>query len=166
MSRSPPTTGSDRGQTNVDFVVGIALFLGIVIFVLGFLPTLTAPYQDQEASIVVDRAADTVAGPLLGAPSSPSALDEECAIAFFENESGGASCSFEPAPIEAQLGIESTYAVNVTLEARAPPSGNDSEVDSLNRGPPVPTDSRSVASASRAVTLDDGSSAVIEVRVW
>jgi hypothetical protein len=44
-SQEPRLAVDKRGQTPHDYVVGILVFIGTVVVVVGLLPTLTAPYQ-------------------------------------------------------------------------------------------------------------------------
>ena len=176
MSAAPSVRDDRRGQTNVDFVIGIAIFLTVVTFVVGFLPSMTAPYGDQGNAVVADRIADDLVGTLLAGSGGPSALDEGCTVAFFENESGGPDCPFgSSAPLSDRLAVSPAQEVNVTLE-RTDESGTavlchagddigPCGTDPLAVGPSVPATDRSVTAAARVVSLPDGR-AVLEVRVW
>lgn len=53
---------SDRGQTGLDFVVGIGLFLLAMAFLVGFAPDMVASHADgPELPLVADRAANIAA---------------------------------------------------------------------------------------------------------
>lgn len=169
----------ERGQTLPDFAVGIAIFLITVSAVFLFVPQLTLPYEGQERPVVVQRVASDLSADLLAAETPPSALNETCTLAFF-NGTGGDSCPFDAgAPVTEQVGVESTYSVNVTLRD-APSDDRDSErlcevggsIDDcddggtpLSVGPPLPEDGRSVALARERVFVND-TEAVLEVGVW
>lgn len=180
----------DRGQTGVDFLVGIGVFLLTVGFVVAFVPGILAPFSDdQELPLVADRAADTVVGDLLAGPE-PSVLDVACTLEFFGVGSGG-GCSLVPDPsgdgLATELGLSSTgggryntqYHVRVSLEPNVPDDpdrgvlcGTDAPSvhtcgagTRLEIGPRVPTSTDSVVTATRVVYVD-GQDAILVVRVW
>lgn len=158
----------DRGQTLPDFALGIAIFLLTIAFVVVFVPQLLLPFEDQEQPAVSERIASDLSRDLLAEPETPSMLNESRTISFFEEEG----------PVTDQLGVSSTYSVNVTL--RDVPSDADGserlceENGSIDRcnggeeldvGPPIPRDDRSVSTARVGVFTDE-TDAVLEVRVW
>lgn len=167
-------TDSDRAQMLPDFVIGIAIFLVTIAFIVGFIPQMTAPYQEQEKPVVAERIADDVSGSLLGRPGSSSGLNLDCTRAFFAR-SDATGCPFDAADtVNEQLGVSDRHSVNVRLVS----TGSESEVlcadggsigtcgtERLAVGPSVPQDGRSVATTHRVVHVD-GNDAVLEVRVW
>lgn len=168
-----------RAQTLPDFVVGIAIFLVTVTFVLQFVPQLVLPYGAQEGPVVAQRASSRLSDALLAVDGQPSALNGTCTLVFFER-TAGAGCPFDPTEsVTAQLGIGRTYVVNVTLrDAPSDAPGSSILCDAggtigdcapgdvrLRIGPPVPTGDRAVAIARRHVYVGDAG-AVIEVGVW
>lgn len=174
MSKGGDGTSSDRAQMLPDFVIGIAIFLVTITFIVGFIPQITAPYQEQEKPVVAERIADDVSGALLGEPGARSRLNTDCTLAFFA-QSDAASCPFDTTnALNEQLGVSDRYSVRISLVD----TGQDAEVlcadggsiepcgtDPLAVGPSVPQDGRSVVTAHRAVHVD-GRVAVLEVRVW
>lgn len=158
--RSPPRPRrgrSTRGQTTLDFLVGVSIFLLTTGFVFGFVPQVTAPYQDQSRPIVAERVASDLADDRLATPGAPGVLDEACTDAFFAQTAVG-DCAFDPddEALHEQLAVSRGYSVNVTLAER------DGE---RAVGPPVPERSRSVATARRTVSVG-GEDALLEVNVW
>jgi len=165
----PHVTDCERGQTLPDFAVGIAVFLLATTFVVVFVPQLILPFEDQERPAVAERTASDLSKDLLAEQDTPSMLNENRTLAFFEEE------------LETErLGVGSTYAVNVTLRnasSNAPWSAvlcddGDSIDDcdgatgsALAAGPSVPEGDRSVSTA-RVGVFTDGTDAVLEVRVW
>lgn len=137
-----------RAQTNIDFLIGIVVFLIAVTFVLGFLPELFAPYADEEKPLVAHRVETTLVDSQLGQQDATGVLDKSSTDSFFDTD-----------PHDA-VGISTQYAVNVTLRKQ----GNDRELINAT-GPLVPQNQRSVASAHRTV-LYDGTLATLEVKVW
>lgn len=52
-------TPDERGQTGLDFVIGIGIFLLAVGFLVAFAPNMVAPHSDSpELPLVADRAAN------------------------------------------------------------------------------------------------------------
>jgi len=82
-----------RGQTVLDFAVGVSVFLIVVAFVLTFVPGMVQPFQEstQQETAASDRLADQLAADLLAENvSTPYVLDRGCVAAFFalENSDG------------------------------------------------------------------------------
>lgn len=81
--------GQTRGQTQLDFAIGMGIFLITVVFVLAFVPGILAPFESgpQDATVASDRIADDLAtGTLVTESKSPFLLDRECVIGFFALE--------------------------------------------------------------------------------
>lgn len=165
-----------RGQSSIDFIVGLGVFFLTLSFVLVLIPDLLSPFATPEGPVVADRAAGTLSGELL-ASGTLGALDETCTDEFFSGS--GTSCSFDAGDsTTAILGVSGTYSVNVTLtwndssgdRAIACYDGTNvldcsSGGDPLARGDPPPADARSVRTASRTVRVD-GETLALTVRVW
>ncbi|MFB6192448.1 MAG: hypothetical protein ABEI11_03910 [Haloarculaceae archaeon] len=81
----------DRGQTTLDFAIGVGVFLLVIAFVLTSVPNLLEPFDRsvQDDTVAADRIADHLTEDLLGSPDAPYVFDHACTIAFFENESLG-----------------------------------------------------------------------------
>lgn len=171
-------TGSDaRGQTSIDLVVGLSLFIVTITVVLGQLPPLLGPAQPAAVSTVADRAAEELYGELAvqDAEAPSGSLDEPCVVAFFSG-SGGEDCSFDPSnSVNDRLGISSLYGVNVSFAhgngsaELEPYCRDDGEVavcgtDRLTVGSAVPSDA-SVAVTYRSAQVPERNGVLI-VRVW
>lgn len=169
----------ERGQTAVDFLVGVGVFVLVLALVFAFVPELFAPFDDDQARpLVADRSADRLVGSLRGADLGPSTLSTDCTLAFF-GAAGATGCGFDPAAdLPDRAGIADRYHVNVTVERNttADPGvetlcsdGSDvlacPAATTLAVGPPVPTERGSVSVARRTVYLD-GRDATLVVRVW
>lgn len=176
-----------RGQTGLDFLVGIGVFLLTVGFVVGFLPGTLTPFGEAtERPLVADRAADAVVAGLADGPE-PNVLNATCTLAFF-GVGSDAGCAFDASEtttddgLRAELGAPAFTRVNVTLE-RSVAGTTDREIrcgtappavplvhactpgDSrLATGPPAPS-AGGVVTATRTVSVDGGD-AVVVVRVW
>src|SRR6056297_2400768 len=77
-----------RGQTTLDFSIGISVFLGAIIFIFLFAPGILTPFTvtGQSETVSVDRTADYLAQDALGNPEQPYVLDRGCTVAFFDRE--------------------------------------------------------------------------------
>jgi len=139
-----------RGQTTLDFAVGVSVFLVVVAFVLTFVPGMLQPFESsvQQETATADRVAEELGAELLAEEvGTPYILDRECTFIFFEDESrspalpddgentdgdpefadpfgtGAVStvCNFEDTPLESRLSLETdSGAVNIRIRLIAP----------------------------------------------
>ena len=152
-------TGDNRGQTSIDFLVGMSVFLLTVALVFGMLPNTFAPFTggDNANLLTADRVAAHLTEGTLARPNQPNVLNETCTEQFF-----GSSGACHPTDRLAALGVRPSHQVNVTIES-------DDGIRTLNgtelqSGPSVPT-SGSVVVTSRRVSLD-GDECTLFVRLW
>ena len=134
---------TERGQTNIDFTIGISVFLGAIIFIFIFAPGILTPFTvtGQSETVTVDRTADYLAQDALGSPDEPYSLDRGCTVAFFERNSTGypvtedRDCRYDDAPLNEQLGIADFRTVNITLYGNLTGGGPQSQLywDETNR---------------------------------
>lgn len=160
----------NRGQTTLDFAVGIGLFVLVLGFVFGFVPGLFAPLADDPAR---PQVADRAAGRLvttLDRPGEPAVLNASCTRTLFGVEDLS-DCGFDPdGPLTGVAGVGDDYGLNVSLarnRTAAPglePVVTDGGAE-LVAGPPVPGGSSSVDVARRVASLD-GRDVTVVVRVW
>lgn len=171
MNGSSCSDTTDRGQTLPDFAIGIAIFLITISFVVVFVPQLTLPFDEQEQPAVAERVTSDLSKNLLAERETPSMLNESRTVSFFGDD------------IEAdRLGIDSKYAVNITLrDTPSDASGstvlcadeatesigdcNSGDGSPLAVGPETRSSDRSVTTARTGV-FTDRTDAVLEVRVW
>lgn len=181
-----------RGQTTLDFAIGMGVFLVTVAFVLSFSTGLTDPFLDggQGHPVSADRVADTLSRGMLGDPEEPAVLDDACTTAFFGGPDPG-NCNFDPSnSLDERVGLEgrpsgTEPALNVSVVGDIDGGATDvlcwdtdtetiveagnSECDSTDVayriGDTPPAGSGSVVVARRTVTID-GNDAAILVRVW
>lgn len=166
---SRPTDG--RGQTSIDFLVGIGVFLLATGFVFGFVPGLLAPFADgQSAPLVTDRVADTLVGDVLVDEPGDVRLNETATVGFFVAP---------PADLPARFGLDDRYHLNVTVERNVPGTPDRERLCTdgavvtrcepgatpLAAGEPVPVSHGSVITASRLVHVGGGD-AIVVVRAW
>ena len=157
----PGGTRGRRGQTGLDYLVGIGVFLLTVGFVLAFLPGTLTPFTDgTEQPVVADRAADTIVVGL-AAGAEPNVLNTTCTLTFFGAENT-ADCAFTSGATPDELGLPEFTRVNVTLERSV--AGTTVRDVRYATGPRVPTN-EPVVTATRTVYVD-GADAVLVVRVW
>lgn len=167
MTSNRPPDEVDRGQTLPDFALGVALFLVAITFVFLFVPQLSLPYDNQEQPVVSERVANDITHSMLAEGGTPSELNETETSNFF---------SIDGSDVPEEVGITSTYSVNVTL--RDTPSDDpgstvcgdsfedcQSGSNDLAVGPPTPDDEEAVSIARKRVFVGD-TSGVIEVGVW
>ena len=179
LSRRSPRNEPGRGQTTIDFAVGISIFLLTVAFVLTTVPGMLEPFaHDQDDPLVADRVASQLAEGHLGNPETPTLLNESCTFTFFE--ATGTACGFDAAnPVSEQLHLGTRHSINVTLR-RTVSGGGDPEVLCINggeveicggvgtrmsRGPAPPATTGSEISARRTVFID-GKDTLLVVKIW
>ena len=161
----------DRGQTAIDFLAGMTVFLVTVGFVLSFVPGMFQPFEtDTGANMVAaDRgAAILVEDALVDGSETPGALNETCTAEFFDANGITGSCRFEDDAddLPGALGLDELRQVNVTIE-----SGGSLETVQGGGGPvttaagPSPASTDDVVVATRVV-LVEGQQATLYVRVW
>ena len=172
-SRPSAASGSGRGQTTLDFAVGMSVFLLTVIFVISFAPTMFDPFAGGSGTklIVADRAATTLSGDLLVASTAePGTLSAGCVAGFFDSDQSRVEneCT---ATIEAVDDLDRTLALdgrnaNVTVHSLADSASKPATVSGVKlteaTGSSVPSD---VAVATRTVSID-GEQYRLTVRVW
>lgn len=173
-----------RGQTTLDFALGISLFLIVLVVVFQFIPGLLQPFNSgtQGETVAVDRIADQLAGSLLAESSSPYVLLTDCTREFFDDYSPGA-CPHSGSTLNERIGVQDYRNVRVLIE------GNVTGTDETNTlcwkstteevveeqdtgcdvkfaaGPTQSSNSASTASARRVVWID-GHDATLVVEVW
>jgi len=173
----------DKGQTTLDFAIGVSIFIFSIVFVLAFIPGTLQPFtagaQDETAG--VDRIADLVVEDLLTEPGDPYRLDGECTVALLDDHSAP-GCGFDGADLPTRLDLAALQSINVTM--RGDPTGSGVErlcwddtgkevvgasdgacSTMLTAGESPPPTSESVVTARRFVTID-GTGAVVEVKLW
>ena len=144
-----------RGQTTLDFAIGVSVFLIVVAFVLAFVPGMLDPFVtgSEEEPVVANRVADSLSQGRLGAPSDPYSLSVTCTTAFFaEGETGtGGSLPSECTRFEndvshtERVGIEAHDGASYGLRIRIVADLNDDgtaqplckDGSTLTESPPV-----------------------------
>jgi hypothetical protein len=170
--------GGTRGQTTVDYAVGIGLFLLAVAFVFAVLPGLVSPYATQSGQpTVADRTAEQLSDDVIGRTDAPGVLNETCTERLFNDTMAPGSCDFpnvvdnrtDNENLTAAVGISNYTYLNVTIVKNGSVTTlNTSRGTNRTRlavGRPVPRGAVRVASARRTVLLN-GTVQELRVRVW
>lgn len=182
-----------RGQTTLDFALGVTLFVGAIIFTFTFAPTILTPFETsgQQDTITADRVADQLSQGLLGHPASPYVLDRHCTVAFFDRigpdtvHDAPARCRYGNGTLTQQLGLGVTANVNISLVGdldgsatgsnllywnesnnalgERPSGGADEVVLAAGESPPIQNDA--TVSGTRVVSLA-GHDVTMRVVVW
>lgn len=180
---------NDRGQTTLDFAIGISLFVVVMLFVFLFVPNLFHPFNSgsQEETAAVSRVADELSQRMLGSIDDPYILNSTCTVRFFDNEPAG-TCNFDGTTVDEQFNLELRNHVNVTVTSpehinitspddircwddskNAVTSKSDCSASgadvALQTGDPLPVGTSSAISARRVVMLD-GQLVSIKVVMW
>ena len=175
-----------RGQTTLDFALGISLFLIVLVVVFQFIPGLLQPFNSgtQDETVAVDRIADQLAGSLLAESSSPYVLLTDCTKEFFDDNSPGA-CPHSGLTLNERIGVQDYRNVHVLIEGNITgtdgtdtlcwdDSGEGEVVEEQDpsdcdvkyaAGPTQSSNSASTVSARRVVWID-GYDATLVVEVW
>jgi hypothetical protein len=140
-----------RAQTQLDFAVGVGVFLVVTAFVLSFVPGMLEPFEsgNQEETVAANRVADQLVGGMLGSPDEPYVLDRECTIVFFEvaddNVDGNGdgfnepysdaetydvdNCNFDDDPVVERVGLDTNPSLNVRIRLVRNLTTSDRAVD-------------------------------------
>ena len=169
---------SRRGQTNIDFAIGMSLFLVTVSFVFLFVPTVFSPFEvTQGQPIAADRAATRLVDTLL-AGSDPGTLAPACTIGFFADVDIDGCVYDSTQSLGDALGIgDEDVRVEIvddgqtaTLDGTIESDGDRIPVQSdrpiaLERGASAGDVPARATTVSRLVTLE-GEQVRVEVTVW
>jgi len=113
---------TSKGQTTLDFTIGISVFLVVLLFVFTFIPGLLTPFTttDDQAPALSDRLADRLSQGMLGDPAEPYVLNttgSNCAVEFFDlGSSPPTDCRYDGTELYERLNVKERTNVNVTLE--------------------------------------------------
>lgn len=191
-SRGGAESRRDRGQTTLDYAVGIGIFILAVVFVVTFIPSMFEPFATgtQENTVAADRVATQLVTGALTSPETPYSLSVACLTDFFDDTDDGstpAGCAFQDVgSIANRVGLSSRQPVNVTVRGDLnddgstdllcrTPSGVVTErdtatlCDTLYAGGDSPAGAETVTVARRMVTFTSDTNthtAMLEVRLW
>ncbi|WP_418282984.1 DUF7287 family protein [Halorubrum sp. DTA98] len=171
----PGTVGgrTDRGQTVLDFAIGMSVFLLAVGFTFAFVPSLLEPFSAGEGArmIVAERGAAHLTETSLSAGSAPGVLSAACTAGFFEGTDPAdidEDCGWttDAAALNDELGVADYRGVNVTIAQGGEVASItvDGEDTRLAAGD-APPSTASVSTGSRIVDVD-GETYRLTLRVW
>lgn len=175
---------ADRGQTTVDFGIGMSLFLvallGVLLFVSGTMQPFTKGSQEDLG--LADRVATGLSEGMLGDPARPHVLNATCTVAFFDDDSPD-HCRHSGTNLTERVGVKPWQLLNVTVQADLTSSPGDETLCwdvarervvalgstdcsiPLSAGPRPLQRSGDVVTARRVVTIN-GTDATLRVEVW
>jgi len=182
--------GDRRGQTTIDFALGISIFLVALSFIVVFVPGMLQPFVGgaQADTPAANRVVDDLSQRLLGNASEPYVLDGDCTREFFTS-GAPAACQFDGGTLQERVGVVDRANVNVTVRGNATGDAGEAtlcwndagegfvEQDDascspgaggdvlLSRGPD-PTVQGGKTVSARRVALLDGQDVTIEVVMW
>lgn len=191
--RSDRTASRDsaRGQTTLDFTIGVVIFLVVLAGVFIFVPGTLQPFEEggQEDLVTVNRVADQLAEQSLGEPTTPHVLSDDCTVAFFNTSvTPPAECGYDDgATLSERIGLGDRQFVNITIrEGETDGSGSSDPLCWNGSEPPgerldaaddcdgdtttlaigsTPVEGQSTVTARRVVELD-GQDVFLVVVLW
>lgn len=170
-----------RGQTTLDFVIGIVVFLAVLIFIFTFVPGILEPFAavSEENPALSNRVADSLTQGMLGSPERPHVLDRYCTVQFFDDGPPPDQCRYDGGTLSERFNLGPTQNLNVSLLStggsvlcfESDDGGNLTEGSDctgedtrLTAGEDVP-DNRATMTAQRVVHFH-GAPVRLEVVVW
>jgi hypothetical protein len=169
---------TSRGQTTLDFTIGISVFLAVLVFVFAFVPGLLSPFtaSGNDAPALADRTADRLAqgsvgnpeNGSIGHPEEPYVLNGTDTEDFFD-ASG---------EVSERLDLPAGSSVNVTIEGNLT-GGTENDIlcwdgsslsetscsTTLATGNVPPSDNDATVTSRRVVSID-GEDVNLVVVVW
>lgn len=164
--RSRRLRDDDRAQTVLDYGIAVGIFFVALVFVLGTIPGMFAPFVGGSGDTqVADRLASSLSADMLADPGQPFVLNATCTDAFFEQLDGGpdapGTCRFDTSADD----LQGVFALDSTTNARVELSHVDgSGAHDGTAGEALPTGT-TVSTARRTVGID-GETYTLEVHVW
>lgn len=162
----------DRGQTVLDFAVGMSVFLLAVGFTFAFVPSLLEPFSAGEGArmIVAERGAAHLTETSLSAGSAPGVLSAACTAGFFNGTApADEDCGWthNESELNEELGVAGYLGLNVTVTQGGDVASLDGDGGDTVRlaGGDAPPPGASVSTASRMVDID-GETYRLTLRVW
>lgn len=157
-----------NAQTNIDFLIGMSVFLLTVAFVFGLVPGIFEPFSTDGGSnsLVADRGAAILVEGTLGNPNEPAVLNATCTEAFFDDSAPdpvGCRYEYNATRLSTALAVPTGTNVNVTI---AGSSGTRTLDGTALAAGPVPEGSSAGVVVARRVVSLDGEINKLFVRVW
>jgi len=115
-------SSAERGQTTLDFAIGISIFLAVLIFIFLFIPGVLSPFTEstQEETVASNRIADQLAKGTLASPSEPYVLDRYQTVEWFDKDDDD---------LELDLGLDPNRDnLNVTIRGNVTDNGESNNI--------------------------------------
>jgi len=170
-SQSRDLLADDRGQTVLDYGIAVGIFFVALVFVLGTIPGMFAPFTGSGDTQIADRVATSLGADTLGTPDTPYVLNESCTEGFFTQletdggEPASTSCRFDAtaADLHGMLTLDSGVGIRVEIRNL---DGTTAQLDgtTLVAGGTLPE--RSTVTTARRTVGFSGNSHTLEVHVW
>ncbi|MFB6125906.1 MAG: hypothetical protein ABEJ79_01200 [Halolamina sp.] len=161
--------GRPRGQTTIDYVIGVTIFLLVVAFVFAFVPTTFAPFSgdDGRLLVVADRTADHLTDDLLVAePTEPAVFNATCTAEFFGTDgSFPAGCRYDADGGDLPAALDVTTP-GVRLNATVERNGSVASVDGVTLAAGDAPGNADDVNVARRLALIGGEQYRVYVRVW
>jgi len=113
---------AERGQTTLDFAIGISIFLAVLIFIFLFIPGVLSPFTEstQEETVASNRIADQLAKGMLASPSEPYVLDRYRTVEWLNNSDSS---------LESDLGLDQNRDnLNVSIQGNLTDDGDGNDI--------------------------------------
>ena len=168
------STNSKRGQTAIDFLTAVSIFIVVTGAVFVYAPGLFEPFTDQKAGTTVasNRAADTLTDRLLTRDSDTVSLDKQCTVAFFDmlqDPAGSTTYDTSDCQYDTTSTLRSAVGLGVEYRLRATIVDNTGTAISKDgvtlQAGQTPTQSVNVVVAQRTVEIDN-QRYDLQVEVW
>lgn len=156
-----------RGQTTLDFAIGVTIFLSAMLVTFAFVPGILEPFEltgDQE-TIHSERIVSQLTTDHLSDPATPYVLDRYCTVEFFSDDPSPRECNYSGESPAERLNIEPWRPYNISIQGAI--DGGDEQVLCWDTGAEEFDDSCSGASTRRLAAGDtppEGSDATITSR--
>jgi len=136
-----------RGQTTIDFAIGISVFVLAVAFAFALIPSLFAPFNAPIDDGLTTRADRTAATAVANLSADGTALDPERTANRFDATNGTETA------LRSSYGLSATTRINVTVTD--PETESVAVVDGQSLRAGAAFGDRPTAASSRIVTIAD-----------
>lgn len=126
-----------RGQTTIDFAVGISVFLLAMSFAIAFVPGMLTPFTtgNQEETVAANRVASHLTTATLVDPDEPFVLDVSssggCPKEFFETAGSGGTlsvCTVNGDSLNEWIGLKEQRVVHIEITGDDGDQGSDTDL--------------------------------------
>ncbi|MGZ0745669.1 DUF7287 family protein [Haloparvum sp. AD34] len=163
------TSPRNRGQTTLDYAVGVASFLIVVGFVFAFIPSIVGPFtaEPSDRPLIADRSADQLSQDMLIDAPTAYSLNATCTEGFFDADGtapDGCRFGMDAQDLPDALNVSSPgVSFNVTITNA---TGDVRSVDGTQLAAgDTPRPGSNVVSAKRVVLLEE-TRGYLRVKVW